>query len=271
MMRVLVVDDEPIARRRILRLLGQEPDVVVIGECGTGEEAVNAIRDQVPDLVFLDVQMPGMDGFGVLDALGTGGALPHVIFVTAFDEYAIRAFEVHALDYLLKPFGPERFQEALRRARTQVLAGSANGMHRLAAMIAALNAEQATAGRNAPAPPAWLDRVMVKSGGRILFLRVEEIAWVEAEGNYLRLHTGRGSYLVRETIRGFAARLDPTRFVRIHRSTIVNMDRVREMVPWFGGDHVMILEDGTELKVSRGFRGNLPDQNRGGPVPEDAT
>jgi two-component system, LytTR family, response regulator len=265
MIRALVIDDEPIARRRILRLLREEADTAVVGECGSGAEAVAIVRRTAPNLLFLDVQMPGMDGFGVLEALDPA-ALPHVIFVTAFDEYAIRAFEVHALDYLLKPFSAERFHEALRRARVRILSGSGNGFERLAGLLAEFGARRAST----PAQAPYLERVMVKSGGNVLFLRVEEIAWVGAEGNYLRLHTERGSYLVRETIRDLAARLEPGRFVRVHRSTIVNLDRVREMRPWFGGDNIIVLDDGTELKVSRGFRANLPDHRRADALADDA-
>jgi len=241
--RTLIVDDEPLARRRIRRLLESEPDVDVVGESGTGRHAVAAIRNHAPDLVFLDVQMPGLSGFEVLAKLQTE-RLPAIIFVTAYDEYAVRAFDVHALDYLLKPFSRERFVDAVRCARNALrreASPAADG--RLTALLAEL--------RGAPLRP---ERLLVRTGGRVLFVAVEEIDWIEAAGNYVRLHTGNRTHLLRDTMAGIASKLDPRRFLRIHRSTIVNADRIRELQPWFHGDHLVILEDGKQLTLSRTFR-----------------
>lgn len=245
--RALIVDDEPLARERLRTLLKPEADVEIVGECGDGEKAVSAIRRHKPDLLFLDVQMPERDGFDVLEALGAE-EMPVVVFVTAYDKYALRAFEVHALDYLLKPFDRERFQRALERAREQVA-----GRHSstLGERLLALLADRATEQKR-------LQRVVIKSGGRIFFLRVEEIDWIEAAGNYLRLHVGREEHLLRETMNRLEARLDPAKFLRIHRSTIVNLERIREMQPSFHGDYVVLLRDGTRLALSRSHRDKLP-------------
>ena len=241
--RTLVVDDEPIARERVLSLLQQEDDVEVVGECGDGAQAVAAIQHQVPDLVFLDVQMPGVDGFGVIEAIGPE-KMSTVVFVTAYDEYALRAFEVHALDYLLKPFDEERFQNALQRAKEQLRSESAGALEqRLMALLENLKAGQ-----------SHVDRLLVKASGRVLFLKTDEIDWIEASGNYVRLHVGRESYLFRETMNAMEGKLDPAKFLRIHRSTLVNIDRIKEMQPWFSGEHVILLRDGTELRLSRGYR-----------------
>lgn len=246
--RTLIVDDEPLARERIRALLRREQDVEVIGECGNGPEALAAIKEQRPDLVFLDVQMPDLDGFGVLDSV-PADAMPVIIFVTAYDRYAIRAFDVHAQDYLLKPFDRERFGKALSRARVQVRRNRSGDIsHRLLALLEDLK----------PANK-YLDRLVIKSSGRVFFLRVDEIDWVEASANYVRLHVGRDSHLLRETMNALEARLDPSRFIRIHRSTIVNVDRVKELQPLFHGEYVVILRDGTELNSSRGYRAKLHD------------
>lgn len=250
--RTLVVDDEPMARERIMSLLQQENDVEVIGQCSDGTQAVSAIQQQTPDLVFLDVQMPGCDGFGVLQHIQNIGAdrMPTVVFVTAYDEYALRAFEVHALDYLLKPFGKDRFQETLRHAREQLDRRRAGDLgRRLLALVHDLKPEQQR-----------LDRLVVKSGGRVFFLRTDEIDWVEAAGNYVRLHLGEESHLFRETMNGMEGRLDTRRFVRIHRSRIVNTERIKELQPWFNGEYVVILRNGTRLTLSRGYREKLQEQ-----------
>jgi two-component system LytT family response regulator len=250
--RTLVVDDEPMARERIMSLLQQETDVEVIGQCSDGTQAVSAIQQQTPDLVFLDVQMPGCDGFGVLQHIQNIGAdrMPTVVFVTAYDEYALRAFEVHALDYLLKPFGKDRFQETLRHAREQLDRRRAGDLgRRLLALVHDLKPEQQR-----------LDRLVVKSGGRVFFLRTDEIDWVEAAGNYVRLHLGEESHLFRETMNGMEGRLDTRRFVRIHRSRIVNTERIKELQPWFNGEYVVILRNGTRLTLSRGYREKLQEQ-----------
>jgi two-component system LytT family response regulator len=247
-MRTLIVDDEPLARQRLRTLLEAEADVQVIGECFDGGRAVAAVLEQKPDLLFLDVQMPALDGFAVLEAL-TPERMPVVIFVTAYDHYALRAFEVHALDYLLKPFDRERFAKALERARKRIQQDhSADVSQRLLALL-----EDVKESRKP------LERLAIKSGGRVSFVRTEEIDWVEAAGNYLRLHAGDDIHLLRETMSGLEARLDARQFVRIHRSTIVNLERVRELQPSFHGDYVVILRDGTELTLSRGYRDRVQE------------
>ena len=247
--RTIVVDDEPIARERILSLLQQEDDVEVIGECSDGAQAVSSIQHHAPDLVFLDVQMPGVDGFGVIDAVGAE-RMPTVIFVTAYDEYALRAFEVHALDYLLKPFGRDRFQEALKHVRESLERRRAGDLgRRLLALVNDIKPERPK-----------LERLVVKSGGRVFFLRTDEIDWIEAAGNYVRLHLGDESHLFRETMNRMETRLDIKRFVRIHRSRIVNTERIKELQPWFNGEYVVILRNGTRLPLSRGYRDKLQEQ-----------
>jgi two-component system LytT family response regulator len=244
----LIVDDEPLARTRIRSLLEKEPDLTVIGECGDGQQAVAMVNELQPDLLFLDVQMPALDGFGVLEALGVE-RMPAVIFVTAYDRYAIRAFDVHALDYLLKPFDRERFQRALGRARAQLqrdekLAAS----EKLLALIEDVQAQRKP-----------LQRLVIKSAGRVFFLRLEEIDWIEAAGNYLKLHVGSETHLLRETMNALEGRLNAEQFVRIHRSTIVNLDRIQELQPWFHGDYRVVLRDGTQLTLSRGYRQKLQE------------
>jgi len=243
--RVLIVDDEPPARERIRALLADEPDIAVLGECESGIAAVGMIRNLDPDLVFLDVQMPGLDGFGVVAELG--GALPVLVFVTAYDAYAVRAFEVHALDYLLKPFDRERFRETLDRARAalteRVRPGQSAG---LAAPIT-----EADPGRTP------LRRLLAKRDGRLVVLKAAEIDWIESSANYASLHVGKETYLVRETMQSIEGRLDPAQFLRIHRSTIVNLDRVQEIEPYFHGDYIVRLADGQRLTLSRTYRDRL--------------
>lgn len=241
--RALIVDDEPLARERLRTLLRKEPDMEVIAECGDGSRAATAIEKHRPDLVFLDVQMPEADGFDVLEAIGAE-QMPVVIFVTAYDKYALRAFEVSALDYLLKPFDRARFRESLERARQQIRRQRDGEVsERLLALLGAVRARQ-----------QHRERLVVREGGRILFLRVDEIDWVEAAGNYLRLHAGRQSHLIRETMAGIEAQLDPAKFARIHRSAIVNLDRVRELLPGPHGDSTLLLRDGARLTLSRTYR-----------------
>jgi two-component system LytT family response regulator len=247
-LRVLIVDDEPLSRQRLRALLEAEPDIVVIGECTDGASAVAALREAGPDLVFLDVCMPELDGFGVLEAMGKERP-PGVIFVTAYDKYALRAFEVHALDYLLKPFDRERFQKALERARAQITAAqTAEVSEQLRALL-----EESRPGRK------YLERIVIRSASRVFFLRVEEIDWIEAAANYLRLHVGKEAHLLRETMNGLEARLDPEKFLRIHRSTIVNIERIQELQPWFHGDYVVLLRDGNKLTLSRSYRQKLQE------------
>jgi len=244
--KALIVDDEPPARSLVRRLLSNHKEIEIAGECESGVEAVAAIRTLAPDLVFLDVQMPELDGFAALAALADR-PLPHVIFITAYDQYAVRAFEAQALDYLLKPFDRERFEQALDRALRQIRNerdGAATGR------ILALLAEQQRASGHA-------DRFVIKEEGRVFFLKADEIEWIEAEGNYVILHARKQRHLFREAISSLEARLDPRRFQRIGRSAIVNLDCVRELQPWFRGDYKVILHDGTELKLSHRYRDNL--------------
>jgi two-component system LytT family response regulator len=244
--RVLIVDDEPLARDGVRLHLELEPGFEVVGEAGSGEEAVSLIEQLAPDLVFMDVQMPGVDGFGVVDAVGVE-RMPVTIFVTAYDQFALKAFDAHALDYLLKPFDAERFRSALERAREQLRGRRVEGVEgQLAALLQELRGKR-----------EYLERIVVRSGGRILILRVDDIDWLEAASNYVRIHAGGRQYLLRETMSNLEARLDPGHFVRIHRSTMVRLDRIRELEPLFQGDYVLILEDGTRLTSSRGYRDRL--------------
>ncbi len=245
-LRTLIVDDEPLARDRIRSLLEQEENIEIIQECRDGREAVAAIESTTPDLVFLDVQMPEVDGFGVIEAVGAE-RMPTVIFVTAYDQFALRAFEAHALDYILKPFDSERFHRALERARRSVERQKEDDLsERLRGLLEELR------------PKAkYLDRLVVRSGARITFLRTDEVDWIDAEGNYARLHVGKKSYLLRETMSGIEAKLDPERFIRIHRSTIVNVERIKSLETLFQGEYVVHLEDGTKLTSSRGYRDRL--------------
>ena len=245
--RALIVDDEPLARRRIRRMLAHHADVEIIGDSANGGDAILLIRNQAPDLVFLDVLMPEMDGFAVLEALDAE-ALPLIIFVTAYDQYALRAFEVYALDYLLKPFDRQRFDKALQRAKARLANERSDINQRALALLEELRAQT-----------SHVERMVIKSGGRAFFLKTDEIDWIEAEGKYVRLHVGKESYLVREAISGLESQLDPKKFLRIHRSTIVNIDRVRELQPWFHNEYRVILRDGTELMLSRSCRKKLGD------------
>ena len=244
--RTLVVDDEPMARERIVSLLAQEPDVDVVGQCADGGEAVAAIQNLSPDLVFLDVQMPAADGFGVLRQIKRE-QMPMVVFVTAYDQYAIRAFEVHAVDYLLKPFTAERFAAALARAKEEILArGSQDSRRRLLQMIA----DRASA-------TSHLQRFVIRAGEGYRLVPAADVASFEAQGNYVRLKTGNGQHLLRITMAELERRLDPKRFARIHRSTMVNIDRIKEITPAWHGDFEVLLTDGQRLRLSRNFRDRL--------------
>ncbi len=247
--KVLVVDDEPLARERLTTLLSQEPDVEQITPARDGEEAITTIHDDSPDLVFLDVQMPQMNGFDVIEAVGSD-KMPLVIFVTAYDQHALKAFQVRALDYLLKPFDRERFTDALQRARKQLERDETGDLgRRLLALVKDLRRDQPRS-----------ERLVVKSGGRLFFLRADEIDWVEAAGNYVRLHVGPASHLLRETMNALEGRLDPEKFFRIHRSRIVNMERIQELQPWLNGEYAVLLRTGTRLTLSRGYREKLQDR-----------
>jgi len=246
--RVLLVDDEPLAREMLREMLQGDPSVEIVGESCNGMEALEAIRAEAPDLIFLDVQMPEVGGFEVLTSLGKE-KLPYVIFVTAYDKYAVRAFEVQALDYLLKPFDQERFDVSWQRAKAQMQRDRDGGTdQRILALL-----EEMKAGNK------YLERLVIKAGGRIYFLETREIDWIEAEGNYVSVHSARKSHLLRETISSLEAQLDPKKFVRIHRSSIVRLDFIQELQPWFHGEYRVILQDGTQLTLSRNHRDKLQE------------
>jgi two-component system, LytTR family, response regulator len=253
-LKVLVVDDEAPARRKILRLLKQEPDVQVLGEADGAETAVAAIEKHKPDVVFMDVQMPGTDGFGVVEALSAAPArsVPRIIFVTAHDQYALRAFEVHALDYLLKPFSEERFRAALARVRQEHAQANAGFASQLQTLMQELQRER-----------GYSERILVQENGRARFVAAREIAWIEADGNYLVLHCGARTYTVRGTLDAMQDVLDPKDFVRINRSSVVRLDAIRELVPWFHGEYKVLLTDGAELRWSRRFVKQRPELLKG--------
>lgn len=244
--RTLIVDDEPLAREGVRMLLADDPEIAIAGECGNGSAAVKSIVTLEPDLVFLDVQMPEMNGFDVLEQLGADAA-PAIIFVTAFDKYAVQAFEVHAVDYLLKPFTRERFFKALGKAKTQIRdQGDDESRERLQGLIEGLAPRE-----------RYLERIVVKSPGRIFFLDVAQIDWIEAADTYVRIHVGRDSHLVRGTMNRLETRLDPNRFLRVHRSTILNLKRVKELHPLFHGEYAITLYDGTQISSGRSYRNKL--------------
>ncbi|MEO8726158.1 MAG: LytTR family DNA-binding domain-containing protein [Acidobacteriaceae bacterium] len=239
--RAIIVDDEELARKRIVSLLKSETDVEVIGECDSGSSAVAAILGKRPDLVFLDVQMPAPDGFAVLQKVGVD-RVPVVLFVTAYDRYALRAFESNALDYLLKPFNRERFQAALHRVRQQLRQIQTGELN--AQLLSLLKETH----------PKYLDRLVIRSGGRVLFRLTEEVNWFEADSNYVRLHFGKQSHIIRDSLNRLEAELDPDRFVRVHRSAIVRIDFIEEMLSNSSGGHVLILRDGLSVKLGREYR-----------------
>ena len=264
---VLIADDERVARARLRRLLSNEPDVQIVAECSDGQEAVAAILEHHPDLVFLDIQMPELNGFQVLDALSPD-AVPAFIFVTAYEQYALDAFAVEALDYLLKPFDAERLQSTLARARRRIGASSErrpllDAIRELAESQRELQAsvDRLSDGNTAvlaPAPAAPLTRLSVKADGRITFIRVSDVDYFESAANYVKVHVGAQTFRVREKMMELSSRLDPKQFARIHRAIIVNIDRIREIQPWFSGDAVVILRDGQKLRLSRSYRNALP-------------
>ena len=248
--RTVIADDQPMARERLTALLSEEPDVQVVAACASGAEAVNAIERHRPDLVFLDMQMPELDGFGVIAAVGPE-RMPSVVFVTAYDEFALRAFDVHALDYLLKPFGRQRFQKALDRARDHLSRERAGDLaRRLLALV-----------EEARPAHAMRERLMVRSGARVVFIEVRQIDWVEAEGNYVRLHVGDESHLIRDTMHAVEGRLG-SQFLRIHRSRIANVDKVQELRIASNGEYEVVLRTGRALRVSRLYRDKVQDSLR---------
>jgi two-component system LytT family response regulator len=246
----MVVDDEALGRRKILRLLEEDPDVELLGEFSGGGEAVQAIRERKPDLLFLDIHMPGMDGFEILRGVADVHT-PTVIFVTAYDQHAVRAFEIHAFDYLLKPFDRNRFRDALGRAKQHVRKGQEG---ELSKRLLSLLGDSVPRQAGTSAVPPARNRLMVKSNGRISFLRAEEIDWIEAEGDYVCLHSQGRKFLVREKIGELETEFAPDHFVRIHRSTIVAVDHIKELQPLFYGEYSVMLLDGTKLTMSRSYR-----------------
>ena len=242
--KTVVVDDEPIARARVISLLRDEPDIDVVGEYGDGRQALEAIERTHPDLVFLDIQMAELSGLDLARQLGQRP--PVIVFVTAHDDYALGAFEVHALDYLLKPFGADRFKAAVSHARQQLARQRASDVGGTSGRVP----EHARMD-----PPR--DRLVVRSSGRIYFVPTADIDWCEAAGNYVRLHVGARTHFIRETMARLQEMLDPARFVRIHRSTIVNVDRIQELHSSFNGEYLVLLRDGTRLTLSRGYRDHL--------------
>ena len=256
-LRCVIVDDEILAREGLRNMAQKDPDLQVIGECSNGMEAIQLISTKKPDLVFLDIQMPELDGFGVLSELkpgaraARGGTLPaerfpYIIFVTAFDKYAVRAFDVHALDYLLKPVDEERFERALARAK-QMLRSESEWMQHIRGLLQDIDARQSR----------YLERLIVKEDGRIFFILTADIDWIEAKGNYALIHIRKRSYLIRESMNALENQLNPDRFFRIHRSSIVNLDRIHELQSLFHGDCRIILQDGTKLLMSRRFRDKI--------------
>jgi two-component system, LytTR family, response regulator len=243
-MRAIIADDESLARRRIRSLLAAEPDIQIVEECFDGQSASEAITKHCPEILFLDVQMPGMNGFEVLENV-SDRHLPLTIFVTAFDKYAVRAFESHALDYLLKPFSRKRFFQALARARAQIKDRSSDQMDRILALL----------GESKPAT----QRLVVRSGGRLVLIRPEEIDWIEAAANYVCIHAGRNEYLVRETLGGFEKRLPGNIFARIHRSILVNIERIQQLEPCNGSEYVVHLNIGKQLPLGRSYRAQIED------------
>lgn len=244
MVRTLIIDDVQLARERLKRCLADHPDVEVVGECDNGDTAVKAIRLLSPDLIFLDVQMPALDGFGVLDAL-KAERMPVVIFVTAYNEYAIQAFEVNALDYLLKPVDCERLSKAVERAKAHLAQPALGGDldSRFRAMF-----EDIKSGSK------FLKRLTIKLTGRTILLPTDEIDWIETYGNYLKVHAGRESHLIRGTMQSLETKLDPEKFVRVHRSVIVNIEKIKEIYPRSNGDQDLVLQNGQQLMLSRNYR-----------------
>jgi len=246
--RVLVVDDEPLARRGIRQLLDSETDFEIVGECKNGREAVSALEKLSPELIFLDIQMPLLDGFSFIEKVGAQN-LPEIVFVTAYDEYAIRAFEINALDYLLKPVDPERFQKTLERVREQIKNKQPRQMEqKLAALLENLKL---------PESEKYLERIAIKENGRVTFLNIDEILWISSEGNYVGLHTKGETHLLRETMDAIERKLDSRKFLRLRRSTIVRIEQIKELYPLFNGEFEVVLKNGTRLASSRRYRKNL--------------
>lgn len=247
--RVLIADDEKAARHRLARLLARMDDAVIVGEAVDGASTIAATRELRPDVLFLDIEMPEGSGLDVARAVASPGG-PLIIFVTAFDQYAVQAFEVHAVDYLLKPFGEERLLAAWARAREHLGRGD-DGTARLLAAITELRSGNA---------PKYRERLLVSRDGSSTVIAARDIEWAEAAANYVKLHVGAVAHIVRDSMQAMEAQLDPSRFARIHRSAIVNIDHIREIQPWFSGDQIIILRSGAKLKLSRTFRRSFEER-----------
>lgn len=251
----LIVDDEELARRRLKKLVAQEPDLELVGECAGGAEAVAVLRRETPQLVFLDIQMKEVNGFDVVERLAEGPP-PAIVFVTAYDRYAVDAFDANAIDYLLKPFSDDRFKRAVERARRRIRENKIQDYSDRLLLL--LQSYKQTGDAPPPdAPPSYTRRLVLKISGRLFFVETEEIDWIEAEGVYVRLHLGPKSHLLRESLSNLEQRLDPRRFMRIHRSTIINTERIKEIMPHFHGGAIAVLHDGTRLKISRSYRDRI--------------
>ncbi len=245
--KVLIVDDEPLARRGICQLLENETDFIIAGEASNGHEALSAIKKLSPDLIFLDINMPLVDGFSFIEKI-EAKSLPEIVFVTAYDEHAIRAFEAGAIDYVLKPINEERFQKTLERVRYRIFSGENNSLeNKVNDLLSLLK----------PAQTAYLQRITVKANGRIRFLEVEKIDWISSLGNYIEIHSGHGKFILRETMDGIEKKLDPNDFLRIRRSKIIKISQIKELQPLFNGEFTIVLLDGTALTSSRRYRKNL--------------
>jgi two-component system, LytTR family, response regulator len=244
--KALIADDEALARRFIRRILKDDRDFEIVGECSNGKETVAMIRKESPDVVFLDVQMPEMDGLTVLESVGME-RLPQIVFTTAYEQYAIRAFELHALDYLLKPFDQARFKDAIKYVKERFRSERQNdGRMQISALL-----------ENMKSKPQYLERLVIKAGGRITFLRTDEIDWIEADDKYVHLHTSKARPMVRQTLAAMEEQLDPAKFRRVHRSAIVNVERIAELQPLFSGEYSILLQDGTKLTLSRNYKDKL--------------
>jgi len=249
--RTIIADDEHLARKKLRLLLGSEPGVQVIAECQDGQQTIDAVKAHKPDLLLIDIRMPDLDGFQVLGRVAPD-EMPVVVFTTAYDQFAIRAFEAHALDYLLKPFDGERLHHAIERARAELLKSHNRDLTSRILDLLAKNAEpKIKSSRQAD------DRMVIRAGGKVVFLDVKEIDWIEAAANYVKLNVGKDSYLLREGIGSISERLDPDRFVRIHRSVIVNVRKIKELQPCESGEYIAVLKNGKELSCSRGYRTQL--------------
>jgi two-component system LytT family response regulator len=247
--RAIIADDEELARKKLSMMLESESDVQLVAECRDGTETLRALSTHKPDLLLLDIRMPDLDGFEVLSRMA-GKDMPLVVFTTAYDQHAVQAFEAHALDYLLKPFDQERLHEALVRARNELLTrNERDTTQRILHFLSESAARQPSASR----------RLIIKAGGRVVFLSFDQIDWVEAAANYVRIYVGKQSYLLRRGIGEIAERLDPLQFIRIHRSAIVNVQKIKELQPVNSGEYIVVLRDGKELSCSRGYRSGLQE------------